>query len=113
IDDANMGNNYDILYNLTLDEIDEIYINQGGLGYGATAGGGIIRIYRTKNSKKNSTRKIIYTNDFIIENGFSTEKEFYIPQFYSFSKSNFLKYATINWKPNITTDANGRISYNI
>lgn len=111
IDDSPYGNNYDVLLNMTLDDIDEIYIDPNGNGYGARGGAGVIRVYR-KQGGRNSNKKNV-AHEFIVNHGFSTEKKFYIPQFYSLSKSNFLNYVTIDWHPNITTDNNGRATYSI
>ena len=111
IDDADLGNNYDILIGLSLNEIDEIYINQSGMGYGATGGGGVIRIYRTKAKRQKGSYKDKNAREVIVQNGFAAEKEFYIPKFYSQSKSNFVKYGAVSWKPNLITDANGNASF--
>ena len=113
IDDVNYDRNYDIIYNMNLEEIDEIFIDPNGNGYGSRGSAGIIRIYKKKGVKNKTTYQNNSANEVIINGGFSVEKEYYIPEFYALSKSNFLRYGSINWKSNIETDANGNATYNI
>lgn len=113
IDDTSYDHNYDILYNMTLDEVDEIYIDQSGNGYGSRGGAGVIRIYKTKGSTNKASYQNKSANEFVIKDGFSVEKEFYIPEFYLHSKNDFLNYGMIHWKSNIATDESGLATYKI
>ncbi|GFZ79998.1 hypothetical protein GCM10011531_07500 [Aquaticitalea lipolytica] len=112
IDDVTLGNNYDMLYLMTLDEIDEIYFNKNGDGYGTRGGGGVITIYRKKGAVYGKMDKL-YANQLVVKDGFSTEKKFYIPEFYALSKSDYLNYGSISWKSNISTDLSGNASFNV
>ncbi|MEZ4802003.1 MAG: Plug domain-containing protein [Gelidibacter sp.] len=113
VDDVSYARNYDIIYNLPLDEIDEIYIDPNGNGYGSRGSAGVIRVYKKKGAFIKNSIQNNSAHEVIIENGFSVEKEFYIPEFYSQSKTDFISYGTIGWESNIITDDNGNASLKI
>ena len=113
IDNINLGNNYDILFNMTFEDIDEIYINTSGLGYGAAAGAGVIRVYRKNGSQSLEKMKLRDYGDVVINDGFSIEKKFYIPAYYFKSDDVLSKYACLDWKADITTNDIGMFSYKI
>ncbi len=77
IDNVNLGNNYDILFNMTFEDIDEIYINTSGLGYGAQAAAGVIRVYRKNGSQSLEQMKLRNYGDAVIKDGFSIERNFH------------------------------------
>lgn len=114
IDGANMGTNYDIIYNMPLNQVDEIYFNKSGLGYGVRGGAGVISIFLKKSygvGAKGDFKR--YANTLITTGGFSPQKEFYIPLFYLNSPSNFMSYGAIDWKPKLTTNEKGSVEFNI
>lgn len=113
IDNVNLGNNYDMLFNLTFEDIDEIYINTSGLGYGAQAGAGVIRVYRKNGSQSLEKMKLKNFGDVIIKNGFSIKKTFYTPTYYFKSDEVLSEYACLNWTSDITTNDLGMYSYKI
>ncbi len=113
IDNVNMGNNYDMLFNLTFEDIDEIYISTSGLGYGAQAGAGVIRVYRKNGSQSLEKMKLKNFGDVIIKNGFSTKKTFYTPTYYFKSDDVLSSYACLDWESDITTNDLGMFSYKI
>ncbi|WP_335973954.1 hypothetical protein [Gaetbulibacter jejuensis] len=112
IDGSSYDRNYDILYNMTLEHVDEIFIDPDGNGYGSRGGAGIIRIYLKQSYKLDYTKKAI-ANEFTVNNGFSTEKKFYVPEFYALSKNDFINYSNIDWKSNIETDQSGNANFKI
>ncbi|MEZ4792021.1 MAG: hypothetical protein R2783_00645 [Gelidibacter sp.] len=113
VDDISYGHSYDVIYNMLLDDIDEIYIDPNGNGYGSQGSAGVIRIYKKKGAFAKKGLQNNSSQEFTIKNGFSTEKEFYVPEFYMQSKADFLRYGTIDWKSNIITDAKGNATYKI
>ncbi len=113
IDNVNLGNNYDILFNMTFEDIDEIYINTSGMGYGATAGAGVIRVYRKDGSRALEKMKVKEYGDVVIENGYSVEKSFYVPTYYFKSSELLNSYTNLHWKSNITTNNLGNYNYKI
>ena len=113
IDNVNLGTNYDILFNMTFDDIDEIYLNTSGMGYGAQAGAGVIRVYRKDGSRSLEKMKLRNFGDAEIKDGFSIEKTFYIPAFYFKSDDVLSEFACLDWKSNITTNELGMYSYKI
>ncbi|WCO02260.1 hypothetical protein [Psychroserpens ponticola] len=111
IDNVNLGNNYDMLFNLTFEDIDEIYINTNGLGYGAAAAAGVIRIYRKDGSQSLEKIKLREYGDVVIKNGFSIEKKFYTPAYYFKSDDVLSEFACLDWASNITTNDLGMYTY--
>ena len=113
IDNVNLGTNYDILFNMTFEDIDEIYLNTSGLGYGAQAGAGVIRVYRKNGSQSLEKMKLKDFGDVIIKDGFSIEKKFYIPPYYFKSDDVLSEFACLDWKSTITTNDLGMYNYKI
>lgn len=114
IDNINFGSNYDVLTGMRTDEIDEIYFNKNGLGYGSQGGAGVIRIYLKKNlgiSSHNSLAR--YANTLLINGGYAQQKEFYTPLYYDKSTTLFNSYGTIDWKPKLISNSNEIIEFSI
>lgn len=113
IDNVNLGTNYDILFNMTFEDIDEIYLSTSGLGYGAQAAAGVIRVYRKTGTHSLEKMRLKNYGDAIIKDGFSIEKKFFIPAYYFKSDDVLSKYACLDWKSNITTNDLGIFNYKI
>ncbi len=95
-------------------EIDEIYFNKSGLGYGSQGGAGVIRIYLKKNLGILSNNSLArYANSLLISGGFANQKEFYTPLFYTKSSGLFESYGTIDWQPELISDKHGNIQFKI
>ncbi|CAM3680075.1 hypothetical protein FLGE108171_10340 [Flavobacterium gelidilacus] len=103
---------FEVLLNLSLKDIEEIYLNKRGYGQGMTAASGTIRIYTkkrfgtTKEASKNS-------KTFLVKNGFQKEISFKNPQYMSYTNLSFRKHGTIYWIPSIYTDENGDFEFKI
>ncbi|NRA91396.1 MAG: hypothetical protein HRU26_01710 [Psychroserpens sp.] len=114
IDGVNFGRNYEILTSMRTEEIDEIYFNKLGNGYGVQGGAGVIRIYLKKSlgvlPDKSLTR---YANSLLVSGGFAKQKEFYTPLFYNKSTQLFDSYSAIDWKPELITDRTGTVDFKI
>lgn len=114
VDGVNFGRNYDILTSMRTNEIDEIYFNRSGLGYGSQGGAGVIRIYLKNNLGILSDNSLArYANSLLVSGGFANQKEFYSPLFYSKSTSLFETYGAIDWQPELISDKNGNIQFKI
>ena len=92
--------NYDFLTQLRTSEVESVYINKSGGGImGPTGIGGVIKIKTGKNytNKDSNTAYNDSTFEFITENGFASDKEFYAPKYQSYSNNLFEDYGVIHW----------------
>ena len=111
LDDAPLRS-FEILLNLSLKDVEEIYLNKRGYGQGMISPSGVIRIYTkkrfgtTKEASKNS-------KTFLIKNGFQKEISFKNSQYMNYTNLSFRKYGTINWIPSIYTDDKGDFEFKI
>lgn len=89
------------LRDLKTEEVESIKINKLGAGEGLFGGGGVIRIVTRKDSrfKHNKIKKTIKTLQ--AQNGFSSSKEFYNPEYNNLQSDYFSYYGTIHWEPNL------------
>ncbi|PTX44338.1 hypothetical protein C8P64_0315 [Christiangramia gaetbulicola] len=107
---------YSILYNLQTSDVESIYINQnGGAVMGKTSFGGIIRINTLSGQKRanNSGDYSPNTYEFLSNTGFARDKEFYTPQYRSYTDDLFNNYGVIDWKNNISLNEDGKSSFKI
>ena len=111
IDDVALGNDYNILTGMTLEDIDEMFVDTNGNGYGARGGAGVIRIYRKNGVDSLGKIKSRNYGDVEIKDGFSIEKKFYSPEYYYKSEEVLKEFACLNWKSDITTNDLGMYSY--
>ncbi|WP_035666414.1 hypothetical protein, partial [Flavobacterium gelidilacus] len=111
IDDVPIGS-LDFLSNMSLYDIDEIYLNKRGFGTGMTAPNGTIRMY-TKIKVGRIKTEVINSKSITIKDGFQKEKPFKNPIYSYYENQAFKKYGTINWIPSIYTDDNGDFEFKI
>ena len=87
-----------ILYTLTTDQVESIYINSSAsAGRGLNAGGGSIEINLKKGSRRGNITETI--DSIIAYNGFAPQKQYYNPKYNSYTASTFIEYGIINWEP--------------
>lgn len=105
-------NNYNILYRMSVRNIDYVEINKAGIGSGpASRGGGVIKIFTNPFVVRDNNTEI--ATSFNIPLTFKAGKRYYAPKYYSF-KSNFFKnYGVIDWHPNVTIDGLGKAEFKI
>ncbi|WCO02261.1 hypothetical protein [Psychroserpens ponticola] len=114
VDDVNFGRDYQVLTSMRTNEIDEIYFNKSGLGYGSRGGAGVIRIYLKKDLGLLSDNSLArYANSLLVSGGFADQKEFYSPLFYNKSNHLFNTYGAVDWQPKLISDKNGNIQFKI
>jgi len=88
-----------ILGNLRTEDVESIYINKSGAGYGSLGAGGVIKI-KTKTSYSSSnitSNRLVYR----ISHGFAKNKQFYAPNYVDYSNSIFASFGTIHWIPKL------------
>ena len=110
VDDAPSDVNF--LLNMSLSNVDEIYINKNGFGQGMTAPSGSIRIY-TKMKFGGIKDEKINSKSLVIKDGFQKEIPFKNPTYSYYETQSFKKHGTIDWISNIYTDDNGSFELNI
>jgi len=99
---------------MSLNQIEEIYFNNSGLGYGAQGGAGVIRVYMRKDLGELSYDPIAkYANSLLINGGFAKQKEFYTPLFFNKSNTLFNSFSAVDWKPELISDKTGSINFKI
>jgi hypothetical protein len=91
-----------VLYDLDLMNVDEIYIDKIGTSTTATGGYGTIRIYLKKGVNNSYLRKKHTT--LIVKSGFAKSKKFKNTEF-AFSREFYL-FGTLQWFPSVFLDAN-------
>lgn len=111
LDDAPLGS-LDLILNMNLSAIDEIYINKRGFGTGMSSPSGTIRIY-TKKQFGGIANEKINSKSLIIKDGFQREIPFKNPKYSYYENQAFKKYGTINWIPNLYTNTSGDFEFTI
>lgn len=101
------------LLNLSLNEIDEIYINKSSFGMGNDGGNGSIRIYRKSNFSGGIKANEVKSKSLIIKNGFQPLKKYENPKYIDYYDNSFLTYGSIDWISNIYTDEKGYFEFTI
>lgn len=104
---------FDILQNMKLKNIDEIYINTLGYGLGIGGNNGSIKIYEKKGiigEKQHSEPK---PNQLFIKDGFTEKEVFSNENNTNYNSEYFKRFGTIEWIPNITVNNNGEFTFKI
>jgi len=87
-----------ILYTITTDQVESIYINSSAsAGRGLNSGGGSIDINLKKGSRRGNNTETIHS--IIANNGFEPQKQYYNPKYNSYTANTFIEYGIINWEP--------------
>lgn len=94
---------FNFLFNLFLNDIDEIYIDQSGASDVTSDGNGTIKIFLRPLSSKKKYFNIKYT-PLIVTNGFTPNITYQNSQFDT--QKEFYYFGTLNWSPNIITTVN-------
>lgn len=103
--------NFDLLLNMTLAEIEEIYISTTitliPSGRNKT---GTIKIYRKKGATREPNYKK-YSVGYIFQNGFSKIENFRQNNYSTTENKGFQNFGVINWIPNLATQKNGEFKF--
>lgn len=89
---------YEILRDILLGDIDEIYLSTTHLEPSVTLYVGKIVIY-TKGGKLGNSKRVSTNTDFVIKNGFSPRNIFKNNQYQSTNDDGFENYGVIHWEP--------------
>lgn len=112
IDDAPIID-YDLLANMRMATVDEIYINRNGYGTGSTGSNGTIRIYTKKGQSTPGGSIKVNSQSLVIKNGYQVGKSFKNPEYLSVRDQSFKQFGTIDWLSNVGTDENGAFTFSI
>lgn len=94
---------FNMLDDLSLKIISEIYLNPNGTSIQST-GTGVIKIYTIKDYR--SPPRKSKAKSFMIKNAFAPENNFIAPEYTSYDNNGFKKYGTIFWEPNLDSETN-------
>lgn len=98
-------NQFEILKEISLDQVKSIKINRSGIGDGGKNPFGSINIYLTNESifgYKDPTDTSVFRHEFFTKNGFSKSTPYEAPNYlYDPYSNEYKKHATLYWKPNI------------
>lgn len=101
-----------MISNLTLDDIDYIEINRGGLGLGGRGfNGGLMFYTLNKSGFRSSIKKTAQKHQLPLT--FSAKKKFYVPKYRYYSDDFYKGYGVIDWKPELKVDDKGNTSFTI
>ena len=110
LDDVYLSD-YDFLSSFTMETVDYVIINKGGIGEGLRGSAGVIRIYTDPNKRPATTPKNSFS-EYKIPLKFSLPKQFYSPKYSSIKSVFFSDYGAIDWKPNLKFE-NGKIEFKV
>ncbi|TDD78740.1 hypothetical protein [Flavobacterium caseinilyticum] len=111
IDDSQLYFDYYLLEFLTMDEVDEIYINALAVVPGINNNLGIIRIYTKK--QQNTYSKKSNPNSFFVKDAFSKISTFQNLEYENASSNGFNNFGTINWFTKTISDSKGNFTFDI
>ena len=98
---------------MSLEFVDEIYLNRHGFGMGSDGANGTIRIYTKKVLNPGASAIRVKSQQFLITNGFQAPKSFKNPGYSDYNSPGFYNYGTIYWLPEVETDEDGAFRFSI
>ena len=108
LDNMNISSQLDLISNLRIEDIEEMFVSNTSNIYASAAG--VIHIFTKKGRSRFSASTYSESE---IKFGFSDAKEYYTPFYNKFDNDNFNKMAVLNWIPNLTADSQGEIAFKI
>ncbi len=103
----------DILNNFSMDWVDYVEVNKGGVGGGIRGGAGVIKIYTDPNKRYSINRPKESFSTYKIPLTYATPKKFYIPKYSSFESPFFKAYGVIDWFPNLAVGDDGYLTFKV
>lgn len=114
LDGIILHQNFNLLQNMSLEDIEWIEVNKAGVGGGLRAGGaGLIRIKTRPNFRFKADPDLDVYGTYDIPLKFSVAKKFYIPEYKSYDSNFFNEFGLIDWIPNINLNENGQLEFKI
>ncbi|NVN18838.1 hypothetical protein GUA46_10835 [Muricauda sp. HICW] len=110
--------NLDVLYQMPLTQVESFYIDRLSRYMGTKAGNTeTIYIFTRQGEELNLTPGKGFMSDksfaFKVDNGFERQKEFYNPEFISFTNTAFENFGLIHWEPLVWLDKNNNYTLKI
>ncbi|SHG74276.1 hypothetical protein [Winogradskyella jejuensis] len=102
---------FGILTFITMDQVDYIEYEPYGIGGGIRGAAGYIKIFLTPGGPP--IKKPNNIVDYKLPLLFSKNKTFYSPKYFYYNTDFFKEYGTIDWKPNISLDKNGKANFKL
>jgi len=102
----------EVLKSMLMSDVDEILINKSGAGGGIDGVGGIIRIFRKKESHKYFYEQKELYEELVILTGFDIAKEYYKPQYNIYTEETY-NWSEIDWKNDIHTNEKGEAIFKV
>lgn len=102
--------NFDLLLNMKMNEIDEIYLNPNAIVASVNNNQGIIKIYRRTSNILNNPKSD--AKPFEIKNAFSKIEPFKNIIYTSTESKGFQNFGVINWIPALTKQLSGEFTFN-
>ncbi|MBC2843699.1 hypothetical protein [Winogradskyella flava] len=114
VDDSYFGRSLPRRF-ILMNNVDYVEINRTGLGVGVgetlKGSGGILRIYTNPKLDPEGPREIGQTYELPLK--FAASKTFYVPKYKYYNDEFYLKYGTVDWKPQINSGADGNFDFKI
>lgn len=101
------------LYQMTMDRVDEIYINKRGYGGGDGAVNGIIRIYSKPGYSIGSKPVRIDSSSLIVKGGFERTSAYKGLDYADYQNDGFNSMGVVDWIPSAETDQNGDFNFTV
>lgn len=113
LDDVILGQNLNMLQNMSLEDIEWIEVNKSGVGGGLRAGGaGLIRIKTRPTFRNDNNTENVYAS-YEIPLKFNVPKTFYVPEYTAYDSDFFKEFGVIDWFPNMKLDDKGQLNLKI
>ena len=110
--------NLDVFYNMPLTQVESFYVDRLSRYMGTKAGHKeTVYIFSRRSEELNLTPGQDFISGksftFKVDKGFEKQKEFYSPNFKSFTDSAFENFGLIHWEPLIWIDGNNNYKFKI
>lgn len=99
---------YDILNGFSMEIVDYVEVNKGGVGEGIRGGAGVIRIY-TDPQKRFKVKPRESFSAYELPLTYTTPKRFYVPKYSTFDSDFYRQYGVVDWFPNTKVNKDGSI----
>ncbi|MCC1484543.1 hypothetical protein [Winogradskyella immobilis] len=103
----------DFLVGFSMETVDYIEINKGGVGEGFRGGFGTIRIVTDPKKRLLTQKSRTSYSEYKIPLTFTSPKQFYIPKYRSFESPFFNEYGVVDWFPNVVVGNDGYLTLKV
>ncbi|TYB78224.1 hypothetical protein [Bizionia myxarmorum] len=110
LDGMVVSDQLDLIQNLTVGEVEELYVAK--TGYGMDGAGGTINIFRKVGGNSNRKFKGNFNSN-EIKLGYSEPKSYYSPLYNTSKREVFSKLGVLNWIPNVSANSNGEYIFKV